>query len=518
MSTTNVTSLFIQPGTLNVGIGTSQPRAKLEVAGSIVPSSNVVYDLGSATLRWRDLYLSGNSINLGGTTISRDSTTGGIKFIDPATNQPLDSIVKNLTASNLTVLGDYVTLNTITSNTEQMVIQNAGTGPALKVTQTGANSIAEFYDDGNALALKIADGGNVGIGTANPQAKLQVLGDVLAGSFGGILLKDFEGTPGNRNAQIMLVEDDPIRNHGFSLYYNGHNTINANSLGVNTLGILRHNNDPIGIPSMVINRADGNIGIGTTIPLAKLHVDGSVYTSSFILYKNKYLLANLIGDGSSSSSPALSGWHLAQLKNAYTLPLTDGFYWIKSPAMPNALQMYVNFTADGGGYDFYRFTGNTSTSPYVFSDHGARSLGLDVFYPRSQPHWAAIYNFVVNVSGSTISNDIKTAGAVYRDNLTNRNATNDGYTASYTTLIMRDPRYYQGGAMDWKVPDGGKWFLRDSVFGEPNGDYIFNAYLAFYAVSSDGSGVGFNDGNNSTPLGSTMICSTNVKGSSLMFF
>jgi len=175
MSTTNVTSLFIQPGTLNVGIGTSQPRAKLEVAGSIVPSSNVEYDLGSATLRWRDLYLSGNSINLGGTTISRDATTGGIKFIDPATNQPLDSTVRNLTASNLTVLGDYVTLNTITSNTEQMVISNAGTGPALKVTQTGANSIAEFYDDGNALALKIADGGNVGIGTATPLSTFHVL-------------------------------------------------------------------------------------------------------------------------------------------------------------------------------------------------------------------------------------------------------------------------------------------------------------------------------------------------------
>ena len=171
-----ITSLFIQPGTLNVGIGTSQPRAKLEVAGTIVPSSNEVYDLGSASLRWRDLYLSGNSINLGGTTITRDSTSGGIKFIDPATNQPLDSTVRNLTASNLTVLGDYVTLNTITSNTEQMVIENAGTGPALKVTQTGAHPIADFYDDNNVLAMRIADGGNVGIGTANPKAELHVHG------------------------------------------------------------------------------------------------------------------------------------------------------------------------------------------------------------------------------------------------------------------------------------------------------------------------------------------------------
>ena len=32
--------------------------------------------------------------------------------------------------SNLRVIGDFVTMNTITSNTEQIVIENNGTGPA----------------------------------------------------------------------------------------------------------------------------------------------------------------------------------------------------------------------------------------------------------------------------------------------------------------------------------------------------------------------------------------------------
>jgi len=84
-----------------------------------------------------------------------------------------------LTASNIRVLGDYVILDTITSNTEQMVITNDGTGPALKVTQTGANSIAEFYDDGNALAFKVANDGLVGIGTTTPLQKLHVVGSAL---------------------------------------------------------------------------------------------------------------------------------------------------------------------------------------------------------------------------------------------------------------------------------------------------------------------------------------------------
>jgi hypothetical protein len=141
-------------------------------------------------LRFRDLYLSGSTIDLGGTKISRDAASGGIT-IASASGGTVDSRVKNLfadgtiTASNLNIIGDYVTMQTTTSNTEMMVIENAGTGPALKVTQTGANSIAEFYDDGGVLALKIADGGNVGIGTSAPLQKLDVIGTVQATGFSG---------------------------------------------------------------------------------------------------------------------------------------------------------------------------------------------------------------------------------------------------------------------------------------------------------------------------------------------
>ena len=41
-------------------------------AGNIIPSANVTYDLGSETNRWKDLWLSGNTIHLGDTSISAD--------------------------------------------------------------------------------------------------------------------------------------------------------------------------------------------------------------------------------------------------------------------------------------------------------------------------------------------------------------------------------------------------------------------------------------------------------------
>lgn len=46
------------------------------VASNIIPTANEVYDLGSATYKWRDLYLSGNTLNLGSAQIS--STDGSL--------------------------------------------------------------------------------------------------------------------------------------------------------------------------------------------------------------------------------------------------------------------------------------------------------------------------------------------------------------------------------------------------------------------------------------------------------
>lgn len=40
----------------------------------LIPDSNETYDLGSPTKRFKELYLSGNTINIGGATISSDGT------------------------------------------------------------------------------------------------------------------------------------------------------------------------------------------------------------------------------------------------------------------------------------------------------------------------------------------------------------------------------------------------------------------------------------------------------------
>lgn len=102
-------------------------------------------------------------------------TISGIKtFFDDA------YFNKNLTVTgNLSVLGDSTTIETTVATTSAFVVHNAGVGPALKVTQTGSNDVATFYDDAN-VALTIKDGGNIGIGLNAPSEKLTVAGNVSA--------------------------------------------------------------------------------------------------------------------------------------------------------------------------------------------------------------------------------------------------------------------------------------------------------------------------------------------------
>lgn len=55
------------------------------VSSNIVPDADVTYDIGSPSLRFRDLYLSGNTINLGNALIQADAATGAVLIVPTPT-------------------------------------------------------------------------------------------------------------------------------------------------------------------------------------------------------------------------------------------------------------------------------------------------------------------------------------------------------------------------------------------------------------------------------------------------
>ena len=123
------------------------------VAGHILPATNIIYDLGSATYRFRDLYLSGNTINLGTSTIS--SSASGIA-ISSLNGTPIGATTASTGAfttlsstgdvtvgGNLTVNGTTTTINSTTITVDDKLLE---LGSIASPTDAGA--------DGGGIALK----------------------------------------------------------------------------------------------------------------------------------------------------------------------------------------------------------------------------------------------------------------------------------------------------------------------------------------------------------------------------
>ena len=104
---------------------------------NLIPSIDVTYNLGNATHRWKDLYLSGNTINLGNTVLSSAAndtfTTANIEATENLTgNVGLFHgnvlIEKNLNVTgNLTVSGNTTYINVTDLNISDPLIELGGT-------------------------------------------------------------------------------------------------------------------------------------------------------------------------------------------------------------------------------------------------------------------------------------------------------------------------------------------------------------------------------------------------------
>ena len=212
--------------------------------------------------------------------------------------------------------------------------------------------------------------------------------------------------------------------------------------------------------------------------------------------------------GTTPSNPATSGYAIYSA-NPW---LPNGYYWIKSASMPNALQMFVDIK--NGGYDFYQIGGGTSVN-FITSEHSGTDAGLELLIPRSQDNWKAIYSYFYTTLGTNY-NTWYNALPIYK-------TTSGG---SYTSYAMFDQRFANisytsgsyNGVPDWRCKDGGLWYIRDIPFGGPSGDYTANALLALVSEVSNPEYLtsygapGFNDADATPSTGTNYLVSTNYAG------
>ena len=101
---------------------------KLVLAGDFLPSQNVTFNLGSSGSRWKDLFLSGNTIDLAGSTISSDGT-GTINISGTGVTLPSNSKTEDerplatLSANNST--NQVVVVTPFFTNAGGLVTKNA---------------------------------------------------------------------------------------------------------------------------------------------------------------------------------------------------------------------------------------------------------------------------------------------------------------------------------------------------------------------------------------------------------
>ena len=157
----NTISSINLDGNINLspnGLGTINLNTDVLIQGNLLPNSNVAYNLGSSTQRFKDIYLSGTTIKLGDSQISANATAliftnqqGGNYVIDTAYSANTATIVNG----NSNVL--------VTANSNVAVSVN-GNANVLVVTSTGANISGTLNATGNLVTAN-ANLGN--LATAN---------------------------------------------------------------------------------------------------------------------------------------------------------------------------------------------------------------------------------------------------------------------------------------------------------------------------------------------------------------
>ena len=281
----------------NVGIGTTSPNTLLDVSssnfGATAPTvritntlnvgnwSGVTSDLGRFEFFTDDT--SGNApYTLGYIGIKNDITTGvpalpsGAMVFATTTFNASGGAVERMRISSTGNVGIGTTSPTATLDVNGEIAIRGGEGAddarmyfrasdnsnrftiETDLDGTTSNDLLVFRGAATDNILVLKGNGNVGIGTTNPQAKLDVAGDIICTD--NVIVKDTGGTK-----SLSL-----LRELNYGTINNGVETLNYNALSHIFL---------IGLAEKMRIASNGNVGIGTTSPQSKLEVVDAIPSS-----------------------------------------------------------------------------------------------------------------------------------------------------------------------------------------------------------------------------------------------
>jgi hypothetical protein len=353
----------------NVGIGTNDPKTKLHVLSTVgslpalgaAPSAAQIGGSAFGTL-FSTLTSGKGVIQQGrndGTPQAYDLSlqpSGG--NVGVGTDDP-NRLLTVETASS----GCYLALNSSSNNT---------------TIGSDVNGCFIVYDDSSSTYRMVIDQttGNVGIGTPSPNAKLEVDGsvrvtgggiDVGYGNNGTNYLQVGYGRTTNGYAVLDLIGDATYTDYGFRILRNntGPNTdTDILHRGTGDLDLKTIEAGDIGFwttsSQRMIVKSDGDVGIGTTDPQAKLEIAGHSSNGKFLLIDN-------VGGGETFLNVEDGvGSQLLQIKretgNTISFNSYNDFNFIKNVGIKQTDPAHaLDVTGTG------RFTGTVTATNFILS-------------------------------------------------------------------------------------------------------------------------------------------------------
>ena len=271
-------TLFVGGPDKRVGILTENPSTEFEVNGTVTATAFVGDGSGLTGISGDNLgdHTATQNLDTDGNWISGDGNNKGI-MIDAdgkvgvgRANPAADLHIFSSGSWGKPHFAIHDADNDITyflQDENGLLIRNAGA--------KGSNNAFSFRDYNDVQLLNIHSNGNIGIGTDNPEAPLQITNGSDASLAGGGYI--ISGDVASRN---IVIDDNEImaRNNG----------------AIENLHLNRDGGD------VIINESAGNVGIRTGSPTSELDVNGTVTATAFV------------GDGSGLTGiSASNGWKIA---------------------------------------------------------------------------------------------------------------------------------------------------------------------------------------------------------------
>jgi len=189
------------------------------LSANLVPSVDGTYDLGSSSLKWKDLHLTGSSIKLGGITIS-DLGNEGINITGTSGEQanittPSAGGVANI-ALELSDLQSRLTTNVTTFTNEDTALQARLTTNATAFTNEDTalqsrltTNVTAFTNEDTALQARIA--ANTLVAASNDFVtftRLQANIDLVQDNVASVTVGTASDTETRLNANLDIVQDN----------------------------------------------------------------------------------------------------------------------------------------------------------------------------------------------------------------------------------------------------------------------------------------------------------------------